>query len=243
MFRSMKARIFFIVGIMLFVTLAIVAASFYGLNQLITTTEAIGSQARRTVNLQIIDKIALNRRIATTDVIMATEEADMKNIIDGTLAHLPAAMDAELADYLANCPVPIPATYQERHDKIKTLWTEYVKQTDVVAALSYANSNNKALAINEGLQDFWDAIDQDCDHLAEFIQTNNTEADEAILKAEGVLEGQTSLKAMLILERYNLVDTNPHNGDTDQAVIRSLRKQLKLLQRPVAEMHRYAENR
>ncbi|HBT76626.1 MAG TPA: beta-hydroxyacyl-ACP dehydratase [Planctomycetaceae bacterium] len=72
-----------------------------------------------------------------------------------------------------------------------------------------------------------------------------TKRDERMttLKAEGVLEGQTSLKAMLILERYNLVDTNPHNGDTDQAVIRSLRKQLKLLQRPVAEMHRYAENR
>ncbi len=208
MFRSMKARIFFIVGIMLFVTLAIVAASFYGLNQLITTTEAIGSQARRTVNLQIIDKIALNRRIATTDVIMATEEADMKNIIDGTLAHLPAAMDAELADYLANCPVPIPATYQERHDKIKTLWTEYVKQTDVVAALSYANSNNKALAINEGLQDFWDAIDQDCDHLAEFIQTNN-DGEEAVLKAEGAR--LSLLRFRLNLNKY-IPEENPVHG-------------------------------
>ncbi len=200
MFRSMKARIFFIVGIMLLVTLAIVGVSFYGLNQLITTMENIGSQARRTVNLQIMDKIALNRRIATVDVIMTTNEAEMKKIIDGALAQLPKAMDAELADYLANCPVPVPPQYQERHDRIKELWLEYVKQTDVVTALSYANSNNKALAINEGLQDFWDAIDQDCLDLAEFIQANNKDANEAVFKAEGARN--SLLRFRLNLNKY-----------------------------------------
>ncbi len=185
MFRSMKARIFSIVGLMLFVTLAIVGTSFYGLRQLIASMESIGSQARRTVNLQVMDKIALNRRIATVDVIMTPAEADMKKIIDGALAQLPKAMDAELADYLANCPFPVPALYQERHDTIKALWAEYVKQTDEVAALSYANSNNKALAVNDGLQDFWDAVDQDCRTLAEFIRANNENADDAVLRAEG----------------------------------------------------------
>ena len=48
------------------------------------------------------------------------------------------------------------------------------------------------------------------------------------LKAEGTLEEQTSLKAMLVLDRYNLAN---HGGfsDTDAAVVRELKKQLRLL--------------
>ncbi len=206
---SMKARIFSIVGLMLLVTLVIVGASLYGISRLADTVESVGSQARRTVNLQVIDKIALNRRIATVDVIMATEEADMKNIIDGTLMQLPAAMNAELADYLANCAVPIPPVYRERHDTIKALWEEYVKQTDAVVALSYANSNNKALAINEGLQDFWDTLDQDCLHLAEFIQSNNKDAHAAVRKAESARN--SLLRFRLNLTKY-IPEENPVEG-------------------------------
>lgn len=51
------------------------------------------------------------------------------------------------------------------------------------------------------------------------------------LKAEGLQDGQTSLKAVLTLSRYNLVDTPQGREDTDQAVIGNLRKQLKLLWR------------
>ncbi len=206
---SMKARVFSIIGILLLVTLIIVGVSFYGLTRLIATMEAIGSQARRTINLQVVDKIALNRRIATVDVIMATEEADMKAVIDGTLAHLPRAMDAELADYLANCPTPVPAVYQERHDAIKTLWAEYVKQTDAVVALSYANSNNKALAINEGLQDFWDAIDRECGQLAELIRRNGGTSGDAAVRADGVRIAL--LRFRLNLNKY-IPEENPAEG-------------------------------
>ncbi len=206
---SMKARIFSIVGLLLLVTLVIVGTSFYGITQLAKTVEAIGRQARRTINLQIIDKIALNRRIAAVDVIMAVEEAEMKKIIDGPLADLPKAMDAELRDYLANCPVPIPPVYQERHDMIKALWEEYVKQTDAVAALSYENSNNKALAINEGLQNFWDDLDQDCLRLAEFIQANNKDANAAVRKAEGMRI--SLLRFRLNLTKY-IPEENPVEG-------------------------------
>ncbi len=205
---SMKARIFSIVGLLLLVTLVIVGASFYGITRLANTVEAIGSQARRTINLQIMDKIALNRRIATVDVIMAVEEAEMKKIIDGPLAELPRAMNAELGDYLANCPVPIPPVYQERHDTIKALWEEYVKQTDVVAALSYANSNNKALAINEGLQNFWDELDQDCLHLAEFIQANGKDANAAVRRAEGA-------RISLLRFRLNLTKYIPEENPVE----------------------------
>lgn len=49
------------------------------------------------------------------------------------------------------------------------------------------------------------------------------------LKAEGTLGEQTSLKAVLTLARYNLAERNPAKADLDAAVIRELRKELKLL--------------
>ena len=91
---SMKTRVFSIVGIMLLVTLVVIAASFYGISRLIATMEAIGRQGQRTIDLERVDKVVLNRRIATTDIIMTPAEADMKKIIDGPFAQLPGAMDA-----------------------------------------------------------------------------------------------------------------------------------------------------
>ncbi len=202
---SMKTRVFSIVGIMLLVTLVIAGASFYGMSQLIASMENIGGQARRTINLQVIDKIALNRRIATVDVLRATTEAAMKQIIDGQLAQLPRAMDAELADYIANSPVPTPPEIRERHDTIKALWMEYVKQTDAVAALSYENSNNKAIAINEGLQDFWDSLDEDCLRMTQAIERgagNAAATAAASSKAE-------SARVALLRFRINLAKYMP----------------------------------
>ncbi len=206
---SMKARIFSIIGILLLVALIIVGASFYGITRLAAAMAAIGSQARRTINLQVVDKIALRRRIATVAVMMTADETEMKEIIDGSLAQLPRAMDAELADYLANCPTPAPSMFQERHDAIQTLWAEYVKQTDEVVALAYANSNNKAFVINEGLQDFWDAIDQDCLHLAEFIQRNNKGAEASVRRAESARI--SLLRFRLNLNKY-IPEENPVHG-------------------------------
>ena len=49
------------------------------------------------------------------------------------------------------------------------------------------------------------------------------------LKTEGTVEGQTNLKAQLVLCRYNLADDNPMNADWDRKVVGELRKRFKLL--------------
>jgi len=51
------------------------------------------------------------------------------------------------------------------------------------------------------------------------------------LKAEGTVEGQSNLKAKLILCRYNLSDTDPAQALTDQKLIAEMREQLKNLYR------------
>ncbi len=53
------------------------------------------------------------------------------------------------------------------------------------------------------------------------------------LKAEGKVDGQTNLKAQLVLRRYNLADTDPDKIQTDQKVIGELKQRLGLLRRPM----------
>ena len=44
------------------------------------------------------------------------------------------------------------------------------------------------------------------------------------LKIEGKTEGKINVSGRLILERYNLADTNPGNAHVDRSVVRSLRQ-------------------
>jgi len=55
--------------------------------------------------------------------------------------------------------------------------------------------------------------------------------DLVTLKTEGTVEGQTNLKAQLVLRRFNLADTNPNEAKTDKKIIADLRERLKLFYR------------
>jgi len=59
-----------------------------------------------------------------------------------------------------------------------------------------------------------------------------TEGDLVTLKTEGTMEGQTNLKAQLVLRRFNLGDTHPDEATTDKKIIADLRERLKLIYRP-----------
>ncbi|MDR0392445.1 MAG: beta-hydroxyacyl-ACP dehydratase [Planctomycetaceae bacterium] len=56
-----------------------------------------------------------------------------------------------------------------------------------------------------------------------------TENDLITLKTEGILEGQTNLKAQLILCRFNLADNNPDQAEVDKKIITIMKQQFKLL--------------
>jgi len=49
------------------------------------------------------------------------------------------------------------------------------------------------------------------------------------LKAQGVVDGQTSVSARLVLERYNLADSSPARAHADEAVRHLMRAQFALL--------------
>jgi len=59
-------------------------------------------------------------------------------------------------------------------------------------------------------------------------QTDN----ETTLKAQGTVDGQTTVSARLVLVRYNLADTVPDRGEIDEATKKDLRRQFGLLYEP-----------
>ncbi|MBR4753324.1 MAG: beta-hydroxyacyl-ACP dehydratase [Thermoguttaceae bacterium] len=52
---------------------------------------------------------------------------------------------------------------------------------------------------------------------------------EAVFKAQGVIEGQVRIRAQLTLAKYNLRDISEHQGVFDAKLVKSLRNELALL--------------
>jgi 3-hydroxyacyl-[acyl-carrier-protein] dehydratase len=57
---------------------------------------------------------------------------------------------------------------------------------------------------------------------------------ETKLKANGKIDGQLTVSARLVLERYNLAEQYPNHVETDASLKQDLREQFRLLYRPRA---------
>ena len=78
---------------------------------------------------------------------------------------------------------------------------------------------------------------------ARFVQPGQTlnivseivqeEGNLTTLKAEGTVEGQSNLKAKLVLCRYNLSDTDPARSLTDKKLVTEMQEWFKILYHPV----------
>jgi 3-hydroxyacyl-[acyl-carrier-protein] dehydratase len=61
------------------------------------------------------------------------------------------------------------------------------------------------------------------------------DAQETLLKAEGVVDGKVAVSGRLVLERFNLADRRSDLAATDQYVKRQMKDQLSLLWQPAGE--------
>ena len=52
---------------------------------------------------------------------------------------------------------------------------------------------------------------------------------ETILKARGMVDGRTTVSARLVLERYDLAETQPSHAPTDELIKRQMREMFALL--------------
>jgi len=74
--------------------------------------------------------------------------------------------------------------------------------------------------------------------VAEIIKQTDT---QTVLKSQGTVDGQSTVKGRLILERYNLADENPARADTDEVVRRQMRELFDLLWRPEGQVAESSE--
>lgn len=61
---------------------------------------------------------------------------------------------------------------------------------------------------------------------AKLVEQNDT---TAVFKTEGLIDGQSRVRAQLTLAKYNLAESKPHYAVTDRKVVAKLREELQLL--------------
>ncbi len=166
---SMARKIYSIILVMLIVAVVIVGIGLYSINELTESTAALGRQAKRAVNLNVMDRLVLERRTATTDIIQSVDESVMSNLIQNEMKRIADAMEAEIQSFHNNFPQPPSPTQITYVETVRKLWNEYEQLTLAAANYSLENSNNKAFRLNEGMQEFWETMDQDLEGLARII--------------------------------------------------------------------------
>ncbi len=170
---SMSRKIFSIVLLLLVVAVVILGIGIFSIRRLSSDMANIGTTSKRNGNLNVMDKILLSRRIATTTIIQSIDEAEMRKLIDTEFRGLEKQMDDLLLAFQQNMSVPPTARQTEIYNTVRKEWDAYVAVTNDIADLSYQNSNNKALVVNNNLVPFWDEVDADLLRLGNFIRENN----------------------------------------------------------------------
>ncbi len=163
---SMAKKIYLIIGLMAVLAAAIAGLGLYGANQMSSAMATIGQQANRTISLNVMDRLTLERWMDTTGVIQSLDEGEMRKMLDTDMKSLEAAMTREIDNYFDNFPKPVTEARQKNVQTIRSLWADYVKVTSQIGELSYENSNEKASRIDRGNRKFWDEVDAGIEGLA-----------------------------------------------------------------------------
>ena len=168
---SMAKKIYCIIGIMALLAAGIAGLGLYSANEMSGAMTQIGLQANRTISLNVIDRIAQERRTITNSVIESVDEAEMKKMMDNDMKNLEASMTREIDKYYDNFPKPVTPAREANVASIRAMWADYVKVTNEIAALSYENSNARAERIYESGKKFWDDTDAEIERLARSLST------------------------------------------------------------------------
>ena len=104
----MAKKIYSIVVLLLVVALIILGIGVYSISEITTNMAALIRQSRRVNFIDEVDKLVLERRIATDAVITSVDEDEMQRMIDGAMTQIEDRMDEALAQYAANFDSPPP---------------------------------------------------------------------------------------------------------------------------------------
>lgn len=201
---SMAKRIYLIVAILLVVAAVILIIGLYSVGRLTNSMNDLIRQSKRITNMDNVDKVALNRRIVTVDILGTTDEEEMRKLIDTNMKNLERQMEEQLQSYASNFDEPPTATQREFEKNVHSLWADYVSVTNEVAALSLQNTNAKATRLNNGMFGFWDGVDKEMAGLIDAISADEKAAGQFLRPAwelRGMLTRYRVLMQLYIPER------------------------------------------
>ena len=104
---SLAGKFYLVLVLLAAVAAAIAILGIYSANQMAAAMTQIGLQANRTISLNVIDRITLERRAATTSIIESVDENEMRKIMDADMKALEASMTKEIDWYYDNFPKPV----------------------------------------------------------------------------------------------------------------------------------------
>ncbi len=232
---SMSKKIYTVVAILVVVAVILVGIAIYSINAILLNTENITRRSERTLNLANMDRATLDRQISMNHIITSDNQPEMKALMDGPFKQTETEMDQYLVDYYHNFAPANAHIRDERSGRIKDLWRDYVKITQDVANLSYENSNNVAREINEGLQDFWQEIDDGLENMADHLDTNSNPS--LAMTAEEARACRVLMAfAQLNIERYTATHNPTVRKSSEEAINTNVRQTGEILDKLAHEL-------
>ncbi len=169
---SMKGKIYGTVALLVLVAIGVAVVFIIGINGLNNTTQSLGLQAKRTVNIAEVDAITLTRTAGSLRILLASTPERRNEIFDTYLKGAETRMAAELNDFRNNIPPDADEEVKTRPQRIQALWDEYVKVTARAAELAMLDSNRQADALAATLSGFWADLSREIAEMCDSIRND-----------------------------------------------------------------------
>ncbi|MCC8164831.1 MAG: MCP four helix bundle domain-containing protein, partial [Planctomycetes bacterium] len=145
---SMSGKIYSIIAILFVVALVILGVGIYAMRNLSGSIDFLGRTAYRNGNLNIIESVALRRRIATVSIIDSLDEAEMQRVVDNDFKQLEREFADQIAAYQEQCDTPPTTRQAEIITTLQKIWGEYVAVTNQIASFSQRTGSKFPYATN-----------------------------------------------------------------------------------------------
>ncbi len=170
---SMSKKLMSIVVVMTILAVLILGLGLYSISVFSEEVAAVSRMGNRSVLLNKMDSLMLERRIAVAAILAADDEAGMRVVYENELPRLEQAMEETVQRYESFFP-PDPTPELLSYPKaIRALWADYVRVTDEAAKMSMENSNNRAHVLANSLAGIWRDVDARLVALSEKITENS----------------------------------------------------------------------
>ncbi len=205
---SISRKIYFIIGIMVLLSVIIAGLGLHSVNMMAGAMNTIEESANRTIALNVIDSLALERRIMTSSVVSELDEQKMRELVDKGMKDIELRMGQAIDMYYNNFPKPVTPAREANVANIRKMWGEYVDITNEVAALSLENSNVKADRIRLENETALEELDHELGALAHSL--TSPEAKSAVNAAQSDL-----LRFRMLLPDYIFEDNPDRERDLE----------------------------